>query len=486
MADPFSITAGIVGIGLAGVKLSRNIYEVVDTFGSARGDVEAIGRELACFVVVVDDLASDFKARRSTYSNKLLQSLRDIIAQCRLRFKEINNLICSVKFHSRGSRFRSSCLWIFREKSVNKIRASLDSLKLTLTVILQTVRLARKKRRRRKHGDKEDRTLLESLIEAQVRSVIHLQKVGQSNHQVPSIPFATQANTGRLSASSNNFAQHPKQTDVTQETASLLLALVPYNSVANGRSPSPPLPSPALAVTSNTIVTGDPSPSDPPRDAHVALPVRRPPTSDGVNTVPAQRSWINHGGNTVDQLLLTWTNNAGPQIANNTTGKFSTDEASSSDDEVQAVDDLDWLEPLIMSEQQMQFEQNITQDDGLVDEDGRPKPPTFAHDSDTYKTPLVTEPNGQTVSFNKHIRKAWIEKPPPLGSEDHVSATLFRILCQNGHAVMYKKVYRDRHEFFLESTDGNILIYGDPEAPYKRQSGRSYVSQTYDRSRWMA
>lgn len=149
MAEPLSIAASIVGIGLAGVKLASSIYEVVDTLGSAKKDVESLAFDLGCFAAVVNELADIIKAPEKIHSANLTTALRDVIAQCRNIFRDLNGMLVWVKSNSRARRFRAKCLWVFRKTAVDRQRANIDSLKMTLTLMLQTLKAARRRRRKK-------------------------------------------------------------------------------------------------------------------------------------------------------------------------------------------------------------------------------------------------------------------------------------------------------------------------------------------------
>lgn len=140
MADPLSVVATIFGLVGAGARLSTSLYDICETIGSAQEEVEEIAGDLSFFVVVVDELGKVFAAPKRIYSDKLESSVRDILKRCRHVFRKINRMIDRTAGLPK-LKLQSKVMWVFRKGKVLEVKANLESLKSTLSLILQTLKL---------------------------------------------------------------------------------------------------------------------------------------------------------------------------------------------------------------------------------------------------------------------------------------------------------------------------------------------------------
>ena len=142
MADPISVASSIAGIVAGGVKLSTALYNICETIESAQEQVEDIASDLSFFIIVVDELGKIFAAPKRVYSDKLESSVLNIVQRCKHVFKKINGMIGKTAGLQK-MQLRSKVAWVFREEKVRSVKASLESLKSTLGLILQTLRLVK-------------------------------------------------------------------------------------------------------------------------------------------------------------------------------------------------------------------------------------------------------------------------------------------------------------------------------------------------------
>lgn len=148
MADPLSITAGVVGVAAGGIALASRLHDLVDRFGGALADIEGIASELNFFSIVLDELSKilNVPASQQIASDQLMMSIREIMEKCKLVFKEINQMIAKANGAKKGglANFKTKVKWVFRDTRVRSVKATLESLKATLGLMLQTLRLAKK------------------------------------------------------------------------------------------------------------------------------------------------------------------------------------------------------------------------------------------------------------------------------------------------------------------------------------------------------
>jgi hypothetical protein len=142
MADPVTIIATIYGVAGAGLKLSVGLYSILDKYDTALDAIENIASDLNFFAIVLEELGDflNVSADQSVASDRLIESIEQIMAKCQMLFKEINRMI----FRANGdkkSKIGQRIEWFFKEGKVRNVKAVLDSLKATLGVMLQTLKL---------------------------------------------------------------------------------------------------------------------------------------------------------------------------------------------------------------------------------------------------------------------------------------------------------------------------------------------------------
>ncbi len=142
MADPLSIAVSVASIVGVGVRISTGLYDICETISSAPDDIEDIASDITSLVVVVDELGKIFAAPGRVYSQKLESSLLNIIKRCRLVFREINRMT-EKTIGAEKMKLQSKIAWLFRKTKVQELKASLESLKSTMGLMLQTLRLVK-------------------------------------------------------------------------------------------------------------------------------------------------------------------------------------------------------------------------------------------------------------------------------------------------------------------------------------------------------
>jgi Fungal N-terminal domain of STAND proteins len=141
--EPLSTASAVLGIVTAGVKLSTALYEIVETISGAGDEITAVASDLSFFVVVVDELGQIFESPEKSYKDLLETKVKDILKECREVFKGIQRMINHVDNREKPIPivFRQRVQWVFRESRVKAVKSRLESLKSTLGLMLQTVKL---------------------------------------------------------------------------------------------------------------------------------------------------------------------------------------------------------------------------------------------------------------------------------------------------------------------------------------------------------
>ena len=150
MTDPLSITASIVTVAGVGIKLTTALYTLVDTIRSANVEIELITNEITLFSCTLDEVHEHINANFSLYSGNLMKNLKRLLDACTKVYLEMESIL---KVGRSGKTYlvTRSLLWALRREKLRPMCLNLESLKSTLMVMLQTMRLA-KYRKKIKEG----------------------------------------------------------------------------------------------------------------------------------------------------------------------------------------------------------------------------------------------------------------------------------------------------------------------------------------------
>ena len=143
MADPVTIISTAAGITAACVKLSCALYNICDNIASSQDQIEELAGDLTDFASIVKELSKLLERPKRVYSDTLSSSLLEILEKCKSQFQKVRRMIGKTESETVSViRFKSRVAWVFREAKVRALMARLDSTKLTLLVMLQTLKLA--------------------------------------------------------------------------------------------------------------------------------------------------------------------------------------------------------------------------------------------------------------------------------------------------------------------------------------------------------
>ncbi|KAL9058453.1 MAG: hypothetical protein Q9162_001748 [Coniocarpon cinnabarinum] len=174
MADPLSISASIVSVAGAGIKLSTTLYTYAETAFRADESLKSIAQEVSLTSAVINELASILKQDDGPQicSENAVQTARDTIVGCKEVFEEINAALQQSLKSATPSKPRISTIgrlvWPLKEQRMQLIRSNLDKLKSTLTLMLQVLQYARTLER-----DRSSREAAEQRIQIEVLAKVN-------------------------------------------------------------------------------------------------------------------------------------------------------------------------------------------------------------------------------------------------------------------------------------------------------------------------
>ena len=148
MAEALGAIASIISIAGAGAKLSILLFDFAGNIGSAGSEVRAIGTEISLFCSVLQQLERTLaKAKNRRYSISAIETTQKILDQCQFIFGEINGIVGRLQKQKPSSGevavdFKSRVRWLFKRAQVQQYRATLESCKITLHLMLTTLEFA--------------------------------------------------------------------------------------------------------------------------------------------------------------------------------------------------------------------------------------------------------------------------------------------------------------------------------------------------------
>jgi Fungal N-terminal domain of STAND proteins len=143
MADPLSLMASLIAVAAAGVQVSRTLYNFAGVVGGASEEIVSISKEISAVSGILRDLHDFFDDdAKDLISTRALFNANRILEDCKEVFAQIQRMLDCCNAAGRVN-FWQSLQWSFRRDNVKPMCAKLESFKLTLTILLSTMRLAR-------------------------------------------------------------------------------------------------------------------------------------------------------------------------------------------------------------------------------------------------------------------------------------------------------------------------------------------------------
>lgn len=142
--------ASVIAIAQLGVNLSIGLYSIADTIGSANKDVRRIAKDIALFSAVLKDLGTTLERAKSSglYRKDAFDTAQAIVKECEVVFQEIQKK-STMSTNVERPLERNIALptlerlkWVFRKERVASLRASLESLKTTILILLHVMSIA--------------------------------------------------------------------------------------------------------------------------------------------------------------------------------------------------------------------------------------------------------------------------------------------------------------------------------------------------------
>lgn len=141
MADPLSIAASVLTVSGVGITLSSKLYPLISDLRGAPRQIEDVASDIKLFSCALKELGGVLDSQQRVHSRNFVDVVGEIVARCQKTFKEIEEVITEKKG---DSSFFNRLKWFFQKENVKSLRATLESLRSTLLVMLHLLKFAKK------------------------------------------------------------------------------------------------------------------------------------------------------------------------------------------------------------------------------------------------------------------------------------------------------------------------------------------------------
>lgn len=144
-----SIIASVIGVAGAGFRLSLILNAVSSELATADVEIQSIARGISLFSLMLKQVGLAMEGAKSIASQSALDTAKEITGQSELVFEEIKSMVEIVQRRDDKGHFRAITVsqrikWCFKKQKVQYLLAQLESLKLSLSIMLQTLQLGKR------------------------------------------------------------------------------------------------------------------------------------------------------------------------------------------------------------------------------------------------------------------------------------------------------------------------------------------------------
>lgn len=139
MAEVVGLVASILTLAETGFKVARAISEIAAEFGTAGRQIQAIGTDTRAVSLILREIQKRLKRVRNV-AGEAHNVAVDVVALCKSDIDNIDEFLKSLQ-PIRGSEvsIKQKTKFLFSKSRMSLRRASLDSLKLTLSLFMHTL-----------------------------------------------------------------------------------------------------------------------------------------------------------------------------------------------------------------------------------------------------------------------------------------------------------------------------------------------------------
>lgn len=141
MAELVGLITGIGSIVATAFKISKMIVAIADELGTAGAQIRAIATETKAMALVLHNLKAMLKRDLRKINTEAKKVLKELIDLCASEMQNMDRHLMPLCGSGEGQRmdFKQKTMWLFAKTKISTTKASLDSMKLTLNLLLSTL-----------------------------------------------------------------------------------------------------------------------------------------------------------------------------------------------------------------------------------------------------------------------------------------------------------------------------------------------------------
>lgn len=141
------LVSSIATLAAAGFHVARKVSTIADDLGTAGAQIKSIAIDTKAVAIILRDIEAKLLSGKDS-TRRLNEDTRDVLAEvvelCRHEIDDLNRNLAPLKDDDRRgdtAYLRQKAKWLFDKPKIAAKQASLDSLKLTLSLLLHNVQL---------------------------------------------------------------------------------------------------------------------------------------------------------------------------------------------------------------------------------------------------------------------------------------------------------------------------------------------------------
>ncbi len=144
----YSIIASIIGVAGAGFRLSLLLNAVATEVANADCDIHNIAKNISLFSLMLKQVGKTMEENRTVASQSAVETATEIRDQSELVFREIERMVNLSQGRDEKGNIRSITItenvkWCFKKQKVQYLLGQLESLKLSLSIMLQILQMGK-------------------------------------------------------------------------------------------------------------------------------------------------------------------------------------------------------------------------------------------------------------------------------------------------------------------------------------------------------
>lgn len=140
MAEVVALVASIATLAELGFAISKTISTAAEENGSAKRQIKVIFVDMNAVCMILSDLQKRIKRADPPVTPQFSEVATQVVAVCKSDIDDISkHLVPLLTTPSQGLGMKKKLKWLFPRSKLSLRQASLNRLKLSLTLILQTL-----------------------------------------------------------------------------------------------------------------------------------------------------------------------------------------------------------------------------------------------------------------------------------------------------------------------------------------------------------